>query len=204
MTTFKRGFSNRAFPIALAVAGALALGACSAKHRGDESGIVQSGTIEEATIEQTARVLEVDKEARRLKVQTADGHVGTMDVGPEVRNFDQIDPGDTIRAILYQSAVFDVRVPDGSIPGVVAAAGADRAAEGDKPGAMGTRTITVSATITAIDRNPDMVTLRGPEGETRRIPVRNPAHLENVEVGDVLDITFTVALAIFVEETPAS
>jgi hypothetical protein len=185
MTTFKRGFSNRAFPIALAVAGALALGACSAKHRGDESGIVQSGTIEEATIEQTARV-------------------GTMDVGPEVRNFDQIDPGDTIRAILYQSAVFDVRVPDGSIPGVVAAAGADRAAEGDKPGAIGTRTITVSATITAIDRNPDMVTLRGPEGETRRIPVRNPAHLENVEVGDVLDITFTVALAIFVEETPAS
>ena len=61
--------------------------------------------------------------------------------------------------------------------------------------------ITITATIEAIDRNPDSVTLRGANGELRKINVRNPKHLENVKVGDLVEIIFAQAVAALVEET---
>ncbi len=43
------------------------------------------------------------------------------------------------------------------------------------------------------------VTLRGPDGGTTTIKARNPDNLNRVAVGDLVDITYTEALAISVE-----
>jgi hypothetical protein len=45
------------------------------------------------------------------------------------------------------------------------------------------------------------VTLKGPEGKTQEIKVKDPKNLENVKVGDQVAFTYTEALAVSVEPT---
>ena len=179
----------------------VSLVACSAARKADHAGTVQSGTIEARTVEAVAKVTKVDKKNRTVTVERLDGQTVTLDVGPEVKNFDQIDPGDEVRMVYYESVAFDVKVPGKATPGVQVAQGADTAQEGKKPGIMGARMVTVTATIEKISHDPDAVTLRGPEGGLRTIKVRDPENLENVEVGDLVELTYTQAMAVTVEET---
>ena len=194
-------FSKLQFRNALIAVCTFSLAACSATQRADESGIVQSGILEEATVEAVASVTKVDKATRDLTISTSDGRTAVIKAGPEVKNFDQIDAGDQIRVVYVESVAFDIRLPGTATPGVTVSGGTESAAAGKKPGAVGARMITITATIEAIDRNPDSVTLRGANGELRKINVRNPKHLENVKVGDLVEIIFAQAVAAVVEET---
>ena len=77
-----------------------------------------------------------------------------------------------------------------------------RAEPGQKPaGAVGQR-VTFAATIEAIDLAKGTVTLKGPQGNSQTIKARNPANLKKVKVGDVVDITYTEAVAIKVDAAP--
>ena len=58
-----------------------------------------------------------------------------------------------------------------------------------------------TATIDKIARDPDSVTLRGADGKTRIVQVRNPKNLEKLKVGDLVAITLSQAMAVVVEET---
>lgn len=183
-------------------ASVLTLGAiaCSGKREVSPTGVVQSGTIEEAVVEAHARVTKVDEDNRKVTVKREDGHSVTLELGPEVENFDEIDVGDDVKIAYYESVAFDVKVPGKATPGVTMVGGADRAPKGEKPAAMGARMLTVTSTIEAISKDPPSVTLRGAEGTTQKIPVKNPAYLDNVEVGDLVEMMFTQAVAIRVEE----
>ena len=64
--------------------------------------------------------------------------------------------------------------------------------------------LSVVATIDAIDKDAETVTLKGPEGNTKTVKVRNPANLEKVAVGDQVMITLTRAVAVDVTEAPGS
>jgi hypothetical protein len=46
------------------------------------------------------------------------------------------------------------------------------------------------------------VTLKGPEGKSVIVQVKDPKKLENVKVGDQVSITYTQALAISVQKAP--
>ena len=59
--------------------------------------------------------------------------------------------------------------------------------------------MTVTATIEAIDAKKNRVTLKGPEGKTQEIKVKDPKNLKNVKVGDQVVLTYTEALAVSVE-----
>jgi hypothetical protein len=64
------------------------------------------------------------------------------------------------------------------------------------------QTTTIVATVTKIDRKHQSVTLRGADGTTKTVDVRNPAHLAKLEVGDLVELNLTQALAIQVEKAP--
>ena len=51
----------------------------------------------------------------------------------------------------------------------------------------------------AIDKLAGTVTLRGPSGDMTTIKARDPQKLDRVSVGDVVEITYTEAVAIAVE-----
>jgi hypothetical protein len=59
--------------------------------------------------------------------------------------------------------------------------------------------VTVTGTIEAIDAKKKRVTLKGPEGKTQEIKVKDPKNLKNVKVGDQVVLTYTEALAVSVE-----
>ena len=59
--------------------------------------------------------------------------------------------------------------------------------------------VTLVATVQQIDRPSQTVTLQTREGTRRSVHVNNPAQLDHVSVGDLVEITFTEALAIAVD-----
>jgi hypothetical protein len=73
-----------------------------------------------------------------------------------------------------------------------------RAKPGERPGVAGARVTTVTTTITGIDKPAGTVTLQDAEGESVTVKARNPANLERVAVGDLVEITLTEAVGISV------
>jgi len=45
------------------------------------------------------------------------------------------------------------------------------------------------------------VTIKGPEGNTETVKARNPKNLDAVKVGDLVEITYTRALAIALDKS---
>ena len=64
--------------------------------------------------------------------------------------------------------------------------------------------IRVVATIEAIDRANDTVTLKGPNGNSMTIEVADPAVLEKPKVGDTVVVTLAESVALSLEKVAAA
>ena len=60
----------------------------------------------------------------------------------------------------------------------------------------------MTVTITAIDPAVPSVTFKGPDGDKKTIKVNDRQKLKEVKVGDMVDITYTEAIAISVDKAP--
>lgn len=58
----------------------------------------------------------------------------------------------------------------------------------------------IEATITAIDKEQQLVTLTGPQGRSLKLQVRDPAKLAMAKVGDKVAVSYTVAVGIAVKK----
>jgi Cu/Ag efflux protein CusF len=186
-----------------AMVGGLAASGCSSM-RAEKSGAASptpavAGTLQETAITATARVKKIDLKTRKVTLEAPDGQPVTVTAGPEVRNLDQVKVGDDVVVTYFESVAFEVRKAGTGTPGVSVAEGMERAEPGQRPRAAGARVTTITATITGIDKSKGTVTLTGPEGDAVTVKVRNPANLDKVANGDLVDITLTEAVAISVE-----
>jgi len=184
-------------PVLLALGCALSLFACSARK--DASEPVLSGTLEESLVEATATVEAVDPAERTVTIRRENGKRLTLPVGEQVKNLSRVEVGDEVRVVYYESIAFDVRPPGGDAKPEGTVAEAIRTPVGAQPGASDARMLTVTATLAEINRAMPSVTLRGPEGATRTIKVRDPKKLDKVKVGDLVEIHYTRALAVSVQ-----
>jgi hypothetical protein len=162
------------------------------------SDTVLAGNIGEETATATATVQSVNMKTRHVVLKGEDGKEFTIVASPEVRNLAQVKKGDVLRVTYKESMAYEVSKP-GKKPGVAAGTAVHRAELGQKPAADVANTVTVRTTIAAIDKAKSQVTLRGPDGKTDTVKVRDPSKLDVVSVGDVVDITYTEALALAVE-----
>jgi len=158
-----------------------------------------SGIVRESTVSSTATVQKIDLKTREVTLLDADEKPFTIKCGPEVRNLPQLKVGDQVTATYYESVAYEVHKPGTVEAGTRAAVGAARAEPGEKPGAVAANVVEITATIEAIDKSVPSVTLRKADGQLIPIKVRDPKRLENVAVGDMVEITFTEAMAISVE-----
>jgi Cu/Ag efflux protein CusF len=161
-----------------------------------------SGTVGENQVAATATVKAIDLKTRHVTLQRADGSLVKFVAGDEVRNLPQVKVGDEVKVTYYESLAYEVRKAGTGGPVAAVAAGAARAPLGEKPAGLVGQATTVTATIAAIDKVAPSVTLRTPSGELSTFKVRDPQKLERVAVGDLVDITYTEALAISVGTTP--
>jgi len=193
--------------MAAAVCVTLGLAGCAASSKETASTApavaskpLPSGTVGEKAVSATATVKAIDQKTRMVTLRRADGSQFTFRAGDEVRNLPQVKVGDTVTVTYYESLAYEVKKPGQGAPGAAMAEQVGRAPAGDKPGIAGARVATVTTTIAAIDKAAGTVTLRGPEGNAETIKVRYPEKLNQVSVGDLVEITYTEALGVAVEE----
>jgi hypothetical protein len=152
----------------------------------------------------TATVIAVDQEKRTVTLKGADGEARTFQVGPNVRNLPQVKVGDEVLTQYKEAlAVYVNKAEPGMpLPSPATAEHTTRAKEGDKPAGSVARATTITTTVTAIDKAHQTVTLKGPEGNSVTIKVKDPKNLEGVNIGDTVTAEYTEALAVAVQPAP--
>ena len=159
--------------------------------------------VVETSAKVTADVLTVDQKKRLVTLRGPEGNERTIRVGEEVRNLPQVKKGDQVVVSYYESAVFQLHKKGTATPGGAVVEGADRAKPGELPGAAGARSINVTATVVKVDKKAPSLTLKGPDGKTFTLPVKDASRLDAVKEKDLLEITYTEAMAVEVEKAPA-
>ena len=159
------------------------------------------GHVERQNVVRVSAVVDsVDHETRMVTLRRADDSRLTFRADDSVRNLDQVKRGDIVEATYYESVAVNLRKPGEVTPGVSAVGATDRAAVGEMPGAAGARSYTIVATIHALDPAKGTATLEDDQGNLRTIEVHNPQHFEVAKVGDLVEITYTEAVAISVDK----
>ncbi|MUV15475.1 hypothetical protein [Noviluteimonas gilva] len=157
----------------------------------------------EQTIEKTATVTAVDKAKREVTLKTEDGQSQTIVVDPEVKRFDEVAVGDTVRAKYTVGITSELRAAteEEKKDPLVAVEGGGRASTDQAPAAGVARMFRVVATIEAIDRAAQTVTLKGPEGNYVTVKVEDPALLAKPKIGDTVVITAAESVVLSLEKT---
>ena len=152
------------------------------------------------TVEGTATVTAIDAANRTLTIKRANGKSSTIDAGPEIKNFDQIKVGDTVRAKYTAALALELKKDVQGTHHATEETAAATAPAGSKPGAAVGRKVTVMTEVTAVDEHKKVVTLRGPAGNEWDLDVQDPAQLKNIKKGDHVLATYVEGLVISVHE----
>ena len=95
-----------------------------------------------------------------------------------------------------QAIAWQVKPADKGAPGVSARETLSNPRPGEAPGGAIERALTITATIMAFDMARGTVTLTGPQGKSQTFKAHRRADLEKVRIGDLVDITYSEALAV--------
>ncbi len=159
-----------------------------------------SGTVAQETTTATATVQKVDLKTRHVTLKRSDGTTFVIVASQEVHNLPQVKKGDVVTIAYTESLAYEVVKADKGKPGGSVKTDVTRAPLGEKPSGSVTNTTTVRVTISAIDKAAGTVTLRDVKGNVTPVKVKDPSKLDQVKVGDLVDITYTEALAAKVEK----
>jgi Cu/Ag efflux protein CusF len=147
----------------------------------------------------TGTVEAVDLANRVVTIKGSNGRTIDLKVGEEAKNLDQVKVADKVVAKYYESIAFRMKKP-GEAEGVTAEQAVGAAKPGELPAAVLANQVTVTATVADISPKKTYVTLKGPEGKTVDVKVRDPQNLKKVKVGDQVVITYTQAFAIALDK----
>jgi len=156
----------------------------------------KGGTVQQ-THTVTATVMTINQETREVQLKTEDGQIHRFIAGANVKNLAQVKEGDVITMLYTEALAYEVR--EHGEAGATATVAAAKAKPGEKPAGVVAQQTTLTVKITAIDTKTSSVTVKGPRGNLKTIQVKDPSKLNGVKVGDVVDITYTEALAIKVD-----
>jgi ABC-type Fe3+-hydroxamate transport system substrate-binding protein len=158
-----------------------------------------SGTLAEGTATVTATVESIDLPTRVVTLRGPDGNSVTLRVDESARNLSQVKKGDRVVAKYHESLAYQVKKAGTAEPGIDVVHASGRAEPGEKPGAAAAGLVTATVTITAIDKTKPSITLKKADGSTFTVAVRHPEKLDQVKVGDLIELTYATAVAVSVE-----
>jgi Cu/Ag efflux protein CusF len=146
----------------------------------------------------------VDKDAGTVTLKGPKGRTVTIEVKDKSK-LDQINVGDPVVAAYMEAVAWRVvKAGSGAAPGVSTQETRVSSKPGETPaGAVG-REVTATVTITAIDRKNHTVTVKGPQGGTETIKAKEPKNLEGLKVGDMVEISYSQALAVSLDKSGKS
>jgi hypothetical protein len=151
-----------------------------------------------AVVQISASVEAIDAANRTVTLKGPRGNVVTLDIGPQVRNFDQIKVGDFVVVKYAEALSLELKKDGSGIRERSEKTEARRAEPGAKPEAGAARQVTVTADVMAVNPKARTITLRGPK-RTVDLKVNDPEQLKLVKVGDQVVATYVEAVAVSVE-----
>lgn len=154
---------------------------------------------EAAVVRVRGTVAAVDKENRTITLKGPKGRTITLDV-QDPSKLEVVKVGDPVVAAYMEAVAIQVKKAGAATPGVSVEQSRVSSKPGETPaGAVG-RQVTLTGTITAIDRKAPTVTIKGPRGNEETIKVKDPKNLQGVKVGDLVELTYAQALAVSLDK----
>lgn len=150
----------------------------------------------------TATIEAINHTTREITLKGPLGNTVTFTADPSVERLAEISVGDTVRADYYVSVATELRAPtehEWENPVKVVEAGA-LAPMDSAPGIGGVRSMMVVATIAGVDLPTQTITVKGPMGNFMTARVNDPSNLEGLLIGEPIVVTFTEALAVYLEK----
>ena len=154
-----------------------------------------------ASVTVTATVTAINQKTRAVTLTGQNGQVYSFVADSAVKNLAQVKQGDIVTVNYVEALAYDVRKP-GTAPAPTTTVAGAAAPVGAMPAGAIAQQTTATVTIVAIDPKVPSVTFKGPQGNTQTIKVLHPERLQGVKVGDLVDLTYTQALAIKVTPAP--
>jgi hypothetical protein len=151
-------------------------------------------------VTERAKVLAVNRPERMVVLRGEDGGTIGLILDERVRNFDQIEVGDTVTAQYQEATAIFVRPATGA-PAAEPTGTLERAPLGARPSAVATSTNEITATVESIDYANRIVVVKGPSGRARTFKVGpEVTRLDAVQKGDEVVVRHTEAIAVAVTE----
>ena len=188
---------NRPAIIIIAIAAAFAVNAPAQTAAVVTSS--QPGKVSvEQTVDITAGIIGIDKTTRDITLKGPKGNWVVVTAGPEVKNFDQMDVGDTVHVRYVEALVLELKKGNDLAVTRTDEKGAAGAMPGAQPHGVVGRRITVVADVVNVNRETKTVTLQGPQLKAD-LKVTDPDQLKRIKKGDQVYAVYTQALAMVVE-----
>jgi 2-polyprenyl-3-methyl-5-hydroxy-6-metoxy-1,4-benzoquinol methylase len=162
------------------------------------------GAIIVETTTMTATVTAIDPAKRKLKLVSPGGSKSTYKAGPEIVNFDQIQVGDHIKAMVTEEvAVF---IGSGASPSAMTETTVMIAPAGANPGSVLVDTSQITVKVINVNAAKHKVTFELPDGTTKTVKIGKKVDLSTVRAGDNVTVQVSEGFAITVEkkDSPAS
>ena len=165
----------------------------------DASIVPGKGVLIQKAVKITATVVSVDRTDRNITVKGPDGNVRQIEMTEDVKNFDQIKPGDEVVAEVYSALAMRLAEPGKEFKDV-ASSMVSVAKPGEKPKVVDVDVVDVLAEISAIDPSTREVSVTGPLGRSVTIVVPEDIEkFDQLKVGDKVNARYIEAFALSVE-----
>ena len=167
---------------------------------GSALGSAQKTITQKNVRKDIATITAINKATRVVTLKNTEGRVEEIVAGPEVQRFDELHVGDKVTFSYQESLVYQIRKP-GQAPSASAATNSSNIVRstGPRPGGTVTERQTKTVTVEAIDKKEARISVRTAEGHGIIAIVDDKGNLNGIKVGDKVDITYTEALMITVE-----
>jgi len=144
-------------------------------------------------------VAAVDKDAKTITLKGPKGRTVTLDV-QDPSKLEAVKVGDPVVATYMEAVAFQIKKPGTATPGTTVQESRVSSKPGETPaGAIG-QEVSVTATITEVNKKAGTVTIKGPKGNSETIKAQDPKNLDLVKVGDLVEITYARALAVSLDK----
>ncbi len=151
-----------------------------------------------ATSQLTAKIVAIDHTSRTVTLQDAQGNLYDFQVSPNVKRFDALKVGDTVTFNYQESVALALTKSTSPMP-AASASPVVTSYPGKKPGGQITQTLMTTVTVQSIDKSKPSVTVKTADGRVISMLVQDPSILNGVKPGDVVQVTYSQALAITVK-----
>jgi predicted small secreted protein len=178
-------------------AAALSLAACGTMPGAG----TQTSDVSETLLTATATIDSVDTEERIVRLHgDQTGQAYTVYANDGIQNLDQLEAGDVVVMEYYEATTLAMADPDA--PEASATVASAKAPAGELPGGITVETESIVVQVVDYDRDEHIATYLTPDGLQRRsaVPPRLQSFAENLQRGDLVEVTLTQAVAISIDE----